>query len=411
MKIVQKTLLVLIAALALAALVGPTSVSASGFVADEYPATATGDNPNAHVLTRGSVTYGCNSMDVTAELEEASASLAPYSVDAESCFSATGKGAVPDMNGCKLIFHPGLETAEGEFAGTFEIGPAGCGPIVIDIPNTPCMPLEIPAQAGLAATFSNGSSGGEDFLTIKANASLELIPPAHESCGGSNGTWTGSWKVTAENEANEATGIHVDQTGVYMAGEESESEAEVPRFDSEAFPVSLLGAQSGSYKFTRLGRVVTCQTVNFSAGELSEAGSQPLLDATYGGCNSSLGPVATVDTNGCMYELSVLNSGPPYVGEVGVSCPEGKEIALKVYTSQKNFELKSPLCVYSIGTQGGIAGVSYSTAGEGSERTIGIDLQLKELSSTLASGPTLICGAKAPTSTAYAGGLTLSGVR
>jgi hypothetical protein len=416
MKRIPVTIIILAASLIMTSAFGLASASASGLAADEYPAGVNGKSTNRLMLTHGGYTYGCIFDLMATHINEGASGGPTQSLDADiegNCIRPNGGEDVYESRGCGFIYHFGEETNPGEFKGTFDIGPADCGPIVVDLPGSiPCDPLEIPPQTGLSATYINQGSGATASVEIETDTNLTLLPsPPPYTCG-SSGRLAGSWTLTGENEENKSIGIRVNQTGVFMSGEESESEAAQPQFDAEVDPeatvLSLFGSQDpeGTHKFGRATRTFTCTEVDYE-GEI--ALGLLMLDTEYSGCTSSIkGSVAEIEA-ACPYVFSVFNVGPPYAGGLALECGE-TPLKIEVWLSQTSHdEGKAPACKYEFAQQKAVPGVGYSTVGEGNERGINIDLGVKELVSTRTAGLGLVCGPLVE-NTSYSGSATVFGV-
>lgn len=122
--------------------------------------------------------------------------------------------------------------------------------------------------------------------------------------------------------------------GLYMAGEESEKEADQPRIATTETGKFMGGEVSPQAPFTVLETpktgAVVCQEGGFYGGQISP--SEPkqsfYLSALYGFSECELeGLSTTVKMNGCRYAYSIANAGPPYVGSVDeIECAAGKGI-------------------------------------------------------------------------------------
>jgi hypothetical protein len=397
-------------ALVLAASIGAGSASASGFAASTSPVSLNGTAIGSSYLQMGSVTWTCTGPYIEDGImeEEAVLSVDFTPTQTVSCVSIWGTATIK-MNGCRMIFHPGSMTGLG--AGTFDIGPSGCGPVSF-VASTPC-DGKIPSQTGLYAYFTNGTKNGHEIVGIKSDASMKWEgegPPSQ--CG--TQSWAGfevEWTVNAENIANELEDVHVNQTGVYMSGKKAEKEAEQPKFNAEAFPVALFGENVGGapHVLERSPQKVTCNSVDFERQGFASAAGSVSFDATYGECSAGV-LISTVNMNGCTYEFDVFNIGPPYTGGASINCPEGKAIAYSVYSNEENYKKGIPLCVWKVGPQEGLEGADYGTSGEGIERAIDIDMELEGLTSTRTTGGKLLCGVEKSETTTYDGGVTVIGV-
>jgi hypothetical protein len=233
----MKRIKILVAAVAavLALSVLPSIASAaSGFTADKYPVALNGvGTGGSHYLGFNSAVLTCSEATMTGEASSSSAAQRVYP-NLTGCKSSSETAFA--MNGCSLTLHPGTEVLSGQFNGTFDIGPAGCGPITTTV--APGCKITIPAQAGLGAEFTNSGVGNNALVTVKANASgLKYTQSSLcENGSFSNGTWKGSWAVKGQNPVTKAAvGIHVAKdvpVGIFLAGAKSEVEGSQPRLEA-----------------------------------------------------------------------------------------------------------------------------------------------------------------------------------
>lgn len=323
MKRFKQLALVVFAALALTGLTGVASASASGFEAEQYPATVSLGDTEGQILKFQSFTTLCAPFTTTGtELGAPSETLTTTFSDASCSFWAVKL----NWNGCKLIFHP---QHEGIGVGTLEIGPAGCGPITLG--SNFCQ-ITIGPQTGIDAWYKNEGSGSGSTVKISASgAGFDYTQVSGTKCehkSFSNGQWTGEWTAEASSGGSQ-TGLRVVQKlhkPIAMIG--GEGSGKVPQLAAASYPVSLDGEQTEAfYLKTGIGSL-QCATTLFS-GTLSSGTNQPTLDAQYWGC-ALAGITAKVAMNGCRYVLNVDGalSAPPYFGNGEITCPEGKEMTL-----------------------------------------------------------------------------------
>jgi hypothetical protein len=324
----KRFLPVLIVVFALSAAAFATAASASsGFKADKYPASLTGENSYFAWYT-GEQTFCSNGGSFEASIEGPSRSVKTTST--EDCNSG-GNNSV-EMNGCNFILEPGPEES-----GTVSIGPPGCGPIHIQIYGPPCDTVK-PQTLDPEALFINGidETTGKDSVEIIAQGKLE-----YETCFGktySDLNVSADWQVSATN-FGEPTGIRVSDglsnaVGVHLPSEETEKAAR-PHIESDSQIVNIAG--DGFDRFVTKPAIFECGETSLQGGATSESTSLELI-AEYHKCTATLGEAkvnASVVMNGCSYTLNVDNAGPPYAGRWGVFCNEGEAIELKVFVAGK----------------------------------------------------------------------------
>ena len=408
MKRIRNLGLAIAMALALTASVGATAASASYFSFEKYGAKANAASVGSPVITfSGGRTAECPGVPFSVSTSVPTERLGPGWLGS-SCETYEGKATL-EMKGCGLFFQPGAETSPGEFAGAWEIGPVGCGPIVL---NGPTCDRFFAAQGGLSATYDNEGEGSKAAVAIDATTGsiAYTVTGPEGSCGKGvqYANYLGEWQLTAEGGEGSPLGVHVaPPLGLYLAGEKSEEKAKQPRIEAESYPVHVAGRHDATNKHVLTfsgGRTVKCEEVDFSSGA-SAATTQLALGAGYTGCKSTLGATtlaATVTMNSCSYALGVLNVGPAYAGSLGVACgKEGDGIEMKVLNGGGAL-----VCTYKISPQAGAEGVGLSTFGAGSERGIAMSLGVKGIAYTRTAGNTTDCGGKSSTAS-YAGGSTL----
>jgi hypothetical protein len=176
--------------------------------------------------------------------------------------------------------------------------------------------------------------------------------------------------------ATASVALATEQVGFYVAGEKSEEEAKRPRFEAEKYSAELRGPGTSphTYSFTVEGAPasIECPTSEYF-GTLSSAGPKLSLSPTYAflSCNSSIGSIS-IAANGCQHTLTLANSGPPYVGTFGVTCP-----------TKAPYEFRAQFCTLSIPPQTALAEASFKNTGAGSSRAVETTLKVSKLEYTL----------------------------
>lgn len=363
----RRLMLGLVAAMTMALISFPAVATAeSGFEADEYPAFVEGDpGATAQYFSLGGYTYTCGGSLLQAELYAPVETLLTE-VGSSTCGLFSYKGPM-EMNGCRYELHPETET--------FDIGPPGCGPIKLAIK---ACEASIPAQTGLAASYSNTGSGAESTVIVKAEASgVKYTQGWDVLCGestGSNGVYTAQWELGAINEVGEQNGLRVEDfaVGVELAGEESEVPAEQPQVEAEAYPVRLLGEQVKSSEWTFDKAGLTCKSIEMWAN-LTQDTSSFASDFSGEDCTAVYGSKAGVNMNSCSYEYHVANSGPPYEGSMDVDCVNPGDAV----------EISTFPCTIKIPAQEGLNGIDLGNAGEGTNAKVTMDLAIEDAEYTI----------------------------
>ena len=401
--------LLAIMALALSATIGAASASASSFVAGKYSAVVTGTPGASHTITTpAGVLNTCAGSTFSLELGGATEALTPGAMSDSSC-TRSGSATALKMNGCKFIYRPGAETSPGNFNGTFDIGPAGCGPIKLEEPAFSCTKL-IGAQSGFAATYKNIGSGEGRYVKVSAaGGSIKYTVEKKVAGVCQEGTvnYLGDWNVSATS-GGVSTALFVathPPVGIYLSGS---------TLNAEKYPTTLTGSQA-SEAGLEIGyaagqnRKLLCKSVNFD-GVASAASSEVSLGAEYSGCQSVLGSTklaATVAMNSCRYVFHVIGSSAPYTGSMDIACSTpGDSIQINIYNGETKTEGPT-FCVQKIPAQSGFTGIGLANIGSGAERGVAASLAVSGIAYTRTGN--VSCGLASGTG-AYNGGINLFGI-
>jgi hypothetical protein len=335
MKSIKALALVAFAAAALAVI--PAAASASGgFVAGSYPATMHGSQLTDLSVSVGAGGVTCKTgekpLTFAATLSKPSPSLATSSVTDPTC-----SGGSLETKGCQLEFHPG--------AGTFDIGPPGCGPIKLFRSGCVGSPYLVPSQTGIPAGYVNSGSGTEAnvHITLKGEGLENTNPEGLCKFSGTHKDLkiSGELKMAATDAKGNPIGTSAVSgglsLGLFFAGGPEAGEGE-PRLAATEYPVRLTGERFFDEPF--IGQItlfeyngvkVSCPTAELEGGEL--AGPQYTefnLNAKYSGCTLNKHET-TVAMRSCHYRFS--NFEPAVLSEyrsvAAISCSkEGDKISL-----------------------------------------------------------------------------------
>ncbi len=326
MKRIRGVGLVAVTALALIATTGVASAAPSTLgTTGKYPATLAGAGTESfshQIQTQFLGTLKCNAPALTATLGAASTSLLVSPSNA-SCGIATWK-----MNECKLTYHFGPELPNGNFIGTFDIGPPGCAPMEIIV--TGCT-TKIGAQKDLAALYRNVGSGASAAIEAEANAASNLRYSQSGACGKTGefttGGWQGAWLI--------------QNTGGDLTLEDNNS-----GFVAEDYPATITGGQKAEDKHTFNFDVAQfqCGTATFAGGEWLENQSAVTMTPTYSECTHNGTKGSTVETNGCAFVTGLST--------VDITCPGGKFIKIT--------NLFGSICERRVYAQTGLKGIQQS---------------------------------------------------
>jgi len=151
------------------------------------------------------------------------------------------------------------------------------------------------------------------------------------------------------------------------------SQAAASVFEAGNFPAAISGEQSEAHVFN-FGEVkVTCSHATF-AGELEAQLETLTLSPTYTECKSTT--AVTVSANGCSYIFKVSKKVEEnrFSGSVDVSCPIGKAMA---------FTSAFGLCEAQIGSQTGLAEVTYKNNTSATPKNLKVEEKLTALHYTV----------------------------
>lgn len=173
-----------------------------------------------------------------------------------------------------------------------------------------------------------------------------------------------------------------------------------PKYTPAQYPATMEGSQVGSeaVKFaigTNFSFV--CEQMGFEGNIASKAeaeGSAFNASMGFALCRGTLlGNIVpfTIAMNGCSFTFSLQEEasgsikaeGWQYTGGLGIACPGTAKIVLSVYQNQKGHSEGSPMCTYTIASQGPVASVDY---------------QLDEAGTVLTAKPTISAVAVTKTS-------------
>lgn len=166
-----------------------------------------------------------------------------------------------------------------------------------------------------------------------------------------------------------------EQVGLYVTGEESEDEESQPRFEAEEYTAYLAGVSTTEHVYGFGLGTLECPWAEFS-GQMTGPTPELVLASfyPYWACTTSSGGTVTITANGCEQIVTVSNSGPPYVGKFGITCPTESP-----YQFHINFG-GGAICTISIPPQTGLDEVSFENTGGGAERAVEVALNVSGLS-------------------------------
>lgn len=384
---------------------GIASASASYFAPGAYPAVLTGSGTGQQIWLSGGRSFSCAKMPFASELSEPSGTLSP-TFEAESACSgySSETTAALALHSCKFIFHPGSESSPGNYGGTMDIGPTGCGSMTLTGPQ--CT-RSFAAQTGLPVTFHNEGTGSKAMTTISVSAPVTYTitkgSPSFCGSGTEHATYLNSWQVSATKDGENVDFSVTEHPPVGIFIERKEGTER--RVEAERYPATLTASQEpgNEYKLT-FGegfRPMSCESGTLQ-GTVSSASKRLELNPILQGCQTQLASTkypTSVLLHSCNLSLNVLNVGPPYAASLDLGCSkEGDAIEVKAYPSIKRMEEEySPLCAYKLAPQTGLSGVELEMLGTGAHRSIATIFNVQGLAYTRTSGTLTNCGRTADT--------------
>ena len=355
-----------------------TTLHAPRFEAGAYPAQASGEHSGEIIDFGAKSRLECESGQLGGEADEAGSDLWLTPTYAGCTLTNLGAATV-DAKSCSYRLH--AANTDPPYSGTFAIECAEEeDAILIDGPGCD---LEVPAQS-TAGTVSYENEGQGASATLAVDLDLEGIEYTTNKklactlaglpAAGEDGSAEGGTTLSAASEEEEV-GLAIDGVedtmGVYVTGEESESEEDRPRFEADDYPALLEGSHSGEILDFGGHVSLNCESGQL-AGELSEAGADLSLTPSYGSCALVGLGAATVDAKSCSYRLHAANTDPPYSGTFAIECAEEGDAIL----------IDGPGCDLEVPAQSTAGTVSYENEGQGASATLAVDLDLEGIEYT-----------------------------
>jgi hypothetical protein len=149
-------------------------------------------------------------------------------------------------------------------------------------------------------------------------------------------------------------------------------------FTAETSTVNLSGSQEGTDVFKVHGGQVNCTSVTFSEPVWPMPTSHITLTPTYSGCTFA-GLAATVNMNGCVYEIWV-NAGSSTEATASIGRCAGREITVTAPSKG------TPKCILHIPGQLGLTSLSVTNIGAGATREITVSSNINNISYSQTKG-------------------------
>jgi hypothetical protein len=357
-------------ALALTSSLGLASASAApsaftatntGTKAAEYPANLQGKGLGYHSFGWGGV--------VSAELNSVFEASLSATTDAlpTSMYSENA-----ELNGCSFTFHTGEKTGENTVSGTADLGGASCTGIHVK-GTLGCSATILPQTLPVTYTNSGKSPQTVEVKILASNVEYEGsgngCPKGHQT----DGNLYLSWSMSGTNEAASALNVQASPSvGLHWFS----------FFVTESYPALIYGDQTNQQQFQLgpgLAVLTNCNKAHFSS-LLPKLSSTLNVAATYSDCHYQEYNKATMTMNSCKF---VYHGG----GTLDIACSKEGD-SIEAVSDKENGE---PKCTALIGPQEGLKGVTFTTLGEGSGRSIEVAVKAEGVTSTTTKG-VLSCG-------------------
>jgi hypothetical protein len=346
-----KTLgIAVLAALALTAVVGVASASATEFHSESESTTWKGARTGAnHVLKLGNESFSCKNVSFSGTTVLQNSKQFTVTPELTGCTWGAGFAGTWVMHSCKFLVHSGPSSAE-PLVGWIDI--VGCEK-AMDFNSTNCH-LEIGNQKNIGTLeYQNASTEGFKTVTMVANFSgITYTRNPAVGCfnGGpgtfTDGTYTGEWTVKGFAKTGTQTNVSVTPSGPGT-------------FLAEEAPATITGkrtpAKASVFYLPGIGPIsVSCNEQTLSGTMAAVSQGTIALTPTYGKC-SFVGQLFPMNMGGCSYVLHASKGAFDIVGATCASSPITIVLAN---------------CTATIGPQSGLPGLSYSNEGSGTLRNV-----------------------------------------
>jgi hypothetical protein len=352
-----------LAAMALTALLGAGTASASQFRAEEYPTSVTATQSGQHIFKLTGKNLICDSVTMSGTFAKASntANLTPVF---KTCKLA-GTAATVTTKSCTFVLSSNEAPTSDGLAIACSAGD------LIEAKTALCR-VTIPAQAGLGAV-SVDNTFGKKSRNRTITTTLSITGLEYTEIGlacGSPGTYkTGSYSGTSVTKGFNAAAEH--WVGVYVGKEQTDIP---PYFEAASFPQTVTAQENYSYVYLpNWGTSFPCTTMIGISTWTSFANQVDQPISAWEGCSS----IGKISMNSCKFTLRGVTSEPyPFSepksivadGTLGISCTNaGDAITFKVLSG----------CLNRIPPQSGLAGVHFVNTEIEGNRSISATVKTK----------------------------------
>lgn len=361
-----------LAAMALTALLGVGTASATQFRAEEYPTTLNGKQTTTYKMkTQMGGGLACASVKTNGSLSAASSSVT-LTPELKGCVWA-GIAAMPIVNSCNFVFN--VVHGENElmpYAGTMDIGCSKVGDAIEFKSGTGCV-IRIPPQKGFALELANSPLSVRN-RNRNITVSLNAANVKYEGIGGPEACYTDA----GAHESGPLTGTSVIKgyntpaahaVGVYLSNHQVESP---PLLSDEGAGVGVTSSEASmQMAFSGIGVSFICSSFQLAAPSFQGATDNLKMSVSkWQGCYWGGG--FSVSPNGCILGLQATTSeNEDAWGVLDIECPSGASI---------KFTAGGGACSVSIPTQANRAKLTFDTVGTGKERKVATGVSVSGLS-------------------------------
>jgi len=344
----------LMAVLLLGALTAASaSASQRSFAAGSYPAFV-GSNGQMTFSTQSN--FGECGATLSGQLSSASPSLAA-GITGSCKKQGTYVGTI-QRNGCNFELNSDFNSVS--------IGPAGCGPISVQLGS--CTTYILP-QNGIPATYEATTAGG--LPAVQVSVSTNKLKYKECSASGEvkeNGFLEGNWILTAQTSDGKPTSLSLAPPSYFNL------------LAAEKYPANLASVLSNDAVFILDGQYVRCTRTH--SGVLTGVSEYAQLTPTFSSCTVFAFNNGVVNGNGCQFAISVLT------GNQAISCPEGTTITIS---------LPGYGCEATIGSQGSLPGAtSENITGKNGRSAVRIRPNMSGLKYTVTNDSGFLCPLNGP---------------
>jgi hypothetical protein len=299
--------LLAVSMLALIASVGPSSASAAAqFTAGDAERFLSTTTVEDHLLSVTGAEVDCESTGFFWMESEKKAPEQTLLPSYENCDAFGFAEAIVDTNGCELVLkaetsgeHGGL-VLTGCGTGTAEDKTKGIQ-IEVNVPFFAKCVVDVPEQSIEKAVRYTNSGGGVNIKFTMSNIMLD-VTTSTGFCPLTTGTHSGG---KGGDYVGESRLVALNTFFIWSDGEAPDT----ARFTTGVVGKSLSATAIEDHAFSIEGSAIECETTSFSGTTIGKETPEQTLTPTYEDCEIFGAAEATVDTNGCEFNLRAGTSG------------------------------------------------------------------------------------------------------